>query len=187
MSIHHIALATSRMADTHAFYTEAMGFELVKAVVNPTPEGSGWAKHVFYETGDGRSDAPGMIAFWDLHGDFPPVDGAMSGAVGLPTWVNHLAFHAEDESHLDACRKRWLDLGLEVVEIDHGFCRSIYTNDPNGTAVEWCLDTRPLDEQDRREAAEVLAQAQPDLEDPPTDITFHAGDPDRQPDWSRPA
>ena len=35
---------------THRFYTEAMGFELVKTVVAPTPEG-GWAKHVFYDTG----------------------------------------------------------------------------------------------------------------------------------------
>ena len=113
MGYHHVALATARLQDTHAFYTEAMGFDLVKTVVNPTPEG-GWAKHVFYSTDDAGTGAPGMLAFWDLHGDYPRVDGAMSGAVGLPEWVNHLAFHAVDEAHFDACRKRWLDLGPEV-------------------------------------------------------------------------
>ena len=36
MGFHHVALATRDLAATHAFYTEAMGFELVKAVVAPT-------------------------------------------------------------------------------------------------------------------------------------------------------
>jgi catechol 2,3-dioxygenase-like lactoylglutathione lyase family enzyme len=43
MAFHHLALATNDMAATHRFYTEAMGFELVKAVVAPTPT-RGWAK-----------------------------------------------------------------------------------------------------------------------------------------------
>ena len=60
MAFHHVALATRDIDATHRFYTEVMGFTLVKAVVAPTPNG-GWARHVFYDTGDG------MIAFWDLH------------------------------------------------------------------------------------------------------------------------
>jgi catechol 2,3-dioxygenase-like lactoylglutathione lyase family enzyme len=50
MGFHHVALATTDLAATHAFYTEAMGFELVKAVVAPTDDPAGWAKHVFYDT-----------------------------------------------------------------------------------------------------------------------------------------
>ena len=93
MGFHHVALATPNIEATHRFYTEAMGFELVKAVLAPTPEG-GWAKHVFYETG-----GHGMIAFWDLHVDsLPPVNGAISRGLGLPEWVNHLAFDAPDEA-----------------------------------------------------------------------------------------
>ena len=53
MGYHHVALATAKLEATHRFYTEAMGFELVKTVVGPTPEG-GWAKHVFY-----RNPEPG--------------------------------------------------------------------------------------------------------------------------------
>jgi catechol 2,3-dioxygenase-like lactoylglutathione lyase family enzyme len=184
MGFHHVALATARLADTHEFYTRAMGFDLVKVVVNPTPEG-GWAKHVFYSTDDAGTGEAGMIAFWELHGDYPEVDGAMSRSVGLPDWVNHLAFHAVDEAHFEGCRKRWTDLGLDVIEVDHEFCRSIYTNDPNGTLVEWCLDTRPLDDADRARAAEALADPAPSFDPPPVDVIAHEGDPSRRPAWAR--
>jgi catechol 2,3-dioxygenase-like lactoylglutathione lyase family enzyme len=177
MGFHHVALATADLAATHAFYTEAMGFELAKAVVAGTPEG-GWAKHVFYDAGDGS-----LIAFWELHGDYPPVAAGLSRSVGLPDWVNHLAFRAHDDAHLDAARKRWSDLGLDVFEVDHGFCRSIYTNDTNGTLVEWCLDTRPLDETDRAEANAAILDPAPPLEDGPADAQFHPGDPARRPAW----
>ena len=67
-----------------------MGFELVKAVVAPTDGPGGWAKHVFYDTG-----GDGLIAFWDLHDDrFEGFDPRISEGLGLPTWVNHLAFDA---------------------------------------------------------------------------------------------
>jgi len=167
VGFHHVALATRDLEATHAFYTEAMGFELVKVVVAPTESGQGWAKHVFYETpGDG------MIAFWDLHDDtLPEFDGAMSTGIGLPAWVNHLAFHAEVDE-LEGRIERWTAHGLDVLEVDHGFCRSIYTLDPNGTMVEWCADTRVLDEEDRKAALAVLFDPNPELEDPPVPV-FH--------------
>lgn len=182
MGFHHLALATPKLDATHAFYTEAMGFELVKVVIGPTPEG-GWARHVFYDTG-----GDGLIAFWDLHVDaLPPVDGALSRSVGLPDWVNHVAFKAHDRAHLDACRKRWLDLGLDVFEVDHGFCVSIYTNDPNSTMVEWCLDSRPLDDNDRADAAKWLVVTDPPegWTDPKPSMEFHKGDHSLQPAWMK--
>ena len=59
MGFHHIALASRDLAATHRFYTEAMGFTLIKAVAAPTDKPDGWAKHLFYETGGN-----GLIAFW---------------------------------------------------------------------------------------------------------------------------
>ncbi len=176
MGYHHVALATPDLARTHRFYTEAMGFELAKIVVGPTPEG-GWAKHAFYDIGDGD-----LMAFWDLHGDYPEVDGALSGSVGLPDWVNHLAFRAVDEEHFEVAKKRWLGLGIDVFELDHGFCRSIYANDTNGTLVEWCLSTRELDDDDRRHAAAALIDPSPEWE-PGPDATIHEADPALRPDW----
>jgi catechol 2,3-dioxygenase-like lactoylglutathione lyase family enzyme len=167
MGFHHVALAARDMDATHRFYTEAMGFELVKAVVAPTEQAGGWAKHLFYDTG-GR----GLLAFWELHDDsIDEFDPAISTGLGLPPWVNHVAFDAPADE-LDDRRRRWLDSGFDVMELDHGFCRSIYTLDPNGILVEWCADTRPLDDSDRRAAAEMLAHPQPPLEAAPEPV-FH--------------
>lgn len=169
MGFHHVALATRDLEATHRFYTEAMGFELVKVVAAPIEGGQGWAKHLFYDTG-----GDGLIAFWDLHDEtLPAFDPAISTAVGLPPWVNHLAFHAEPEE-LEQRIERWTGLGIDVAEVDHGFCRSIYAMDPNGTMVEWCADTRPLNDDDRREALALVFDPAPPLEVPPVP-TFHRG------------
>ena len=163
MAYHHVALATRDLAATHHFYTEAMGFTLVKAVVAPTDGPGGWAKHVFYETG-----GDGLLAFWDLHDErFEGFDPRISEGLGLPSWVNHLAFDAAGLADLEARREHWLDLGIDVVEVDHGFCVSIYATDPNGILVEWCTDTRPLTASDREAALAALEATAPELEAPP--------------------
>ena len=170
MAYHHVALATRDLAATHRFYTEAMGFTLVKSVVAPTDGPGGWAKHMFYDTG-----GDGLIAFWDLHDErYTSFDPRISEGLGLPTWVNHIAFDAADEPTLEARREHWLDMGYDVVEIDHGFCRSIYTNDPNGILVEWCTDTGGLTDADRAAALLALDAEAPELE-PPPEPQFHLG------------
>ena len=169
MGFHHVALASTDLEATHAFYTEAMGFELTKAVVAPTDHPRGWAKHIFYDTG-----GHGLIAFWELHDERVPTqfDAGMSSGLGLPVWVNHIAFEADDLDDLHRRMERWLDAGNDVMEIDHGFCVSVYTTDPDGTMVEWCTDTRSYTEADRRAALEALRDPTPDLEDAKTP-TFH--------------
>src|SRR5205823_239194 len=78
-----------------------------------------------------------------------------------PEWVNHLAFAAADLDDLEARKLRLLDGGNDVVEIDHGWCSSIYANDPNGIVIEFCTTTRALTEADRQEAQRLLADPQP--------------------------
>ena len=164
MAFHHVAIATRRLEKTHAFYTEVMGFRLAKVVAAPAPEG-GWAKHVFYETGDGQ-----MIAFWELH-DVPgvaekyPTD--LNRSLGLPAWVNHIAFDAPTLEQLEAISDRWRAHGITVAWVDHGWCQSIYTTDPNGVLVEFCCSTRVLDAGDAEEAARLFADPQPEFEEPP--------------------
>ena len=173
MAFNHVAFATRDLAATHAFYTEVMGFRLAKVVAAPTDTG-GWARHVFYDTGADGSEGKGLIAFWDLHdeaiGDSFPTD--LSKSFGLPAWVNHLAFDAATLDDLAAHTRRWQEHGLTVAEVDHGFCVSIYTVDPNGIMVEFCCDTRPLDEHDAAEAERLLLAESPPLEDPPP-VTIH--------------
>lgn len=161
MSFHHIAIATRDVDATHAFYTNVMGFDLVKVDAVPT-DGGGWARHLFYDT-----HGQGMIAFWDIHddenvpGEFTP---SISRGLGLPAWTNHLAFDAVDLDGLAEHKRRWLAAGHGVAEIDHGWCTSIYIEDPNGIMVEFCATTREFTAADRDEAARALrAGGQPEL------------------------
>lgn len=172
MAFHHVALATRDLRATHRFYSEAMGFELVKVVVAPTgsPQG-GWAKHVFYDTGGG-----GLFAVWELHDEAIGEDyaTAISTGLGLPEWVNHVAFDAPDLEALAACTRRWQEQGIDVVELDHGWCRSIYATDPSGILVEFCCSTRVLGEADRAEALRLLEDPAPAREEMPAVIVHEA-------------
>jgi len=168
MGFHHVAIATRDARATHDFYSRAMGFRLVKVEPIKTESG-GWAKHLFYDTGGG-----GMIAFWDLHDDTLPADfdPSISRGLGLPAWTNHLAWRADGLEDLAARRQRWLDCGIDVVEIDHAWCVSIYTRDPNGILVEWCTSTRPFTAEDERRALELLDDPSPELL-PSPEIVVH--------------
>ena len=164
MAFHHVALATRDLAATNAFYTDVMSFTLVKAVAADSNDTGSWAKHLFYDTGGN-----GLIAFWELHGDDIPDtwSPAISTGLGLPEWVNHIAFDAPDLGALEARKQHWLDAGQFVAEIDHGWCTSIYTTDPNGILVEFCTTTQSFTDADRADAARVLAEAEPAREAPP--------------------
>jgi len=178
MAFHHVAIATRDLDATHRFYTEAMGFELVKVEAGPAPEG-GWARHLFYDTGGGE-----CLAVWDVHDDpaFPPdFDPSISRGLGLPAWTNHLAFDAPDLAALDASQQRWLDHGHAVLRIDHGWCTSIYLDDPNGIAVEFCCTTRAFTDDDRREADNQRRTAQPTLHEPPIVEVIESGKPASMP------
>ena len=77
--------------------------------------------------------------------------------------MNHIAFGASDLDDIDARKDRWLAHGHDVVKIDHGWCTSIYADDPNGITVEFCTSTRELTVDDRVRANELLAAAKPPL------------------------
>lgn len=167
MAFHHIALATRDVKANHEFYTGPMGFRLEKVQVGRSGE-SGFAKHLFYDTGDGE-----MIAFWDFHDPDLPKDwsSAISTGAGLPVWANHIAFAASDLDDLARRRVRLLDHGVDVMEIDHGWCTSIYATDPNGILVEFCTSTRAFTDADREAAVGLLDDPSPALdESPPTRI-----------------
>jgi catechol 2,3-dioxygenase-like lactoylglutathione lyase family enzyme len=180
MGFHHVALATNNTEATHRFYTEVMGFELVKVVASETPNASqdpnaaGFSKHFFYSTAgtdpsQPESGDPGMIAFWEIHdpaiGDDFSVD--INKAAGLPWWVNHIAFDAPTRESLDGHRRRWQEHGHTVLEVDHEFCVSIYIRDPSGNMVEFCHTTRPFTD-------EELSTAEQTVRDPNPAMNGHA-------------
>ena len=170
MSYHHLALACSDIAKIHRFYEDLMGFELVTVEIGPVPTG-GWAKHFFYRM---ENDSC-FIAFWELH-EVPGVGGFetnLSKAAGLPDHINHVSFGVADMSELQQRRQRWLDAGLEVLEIDHNWCYSIYTKDPNDNLVEFCLTTGEFTQADRERALAALDRDDLPYSTPPAAVDRH--------------
>ena len=170
MGVNHIALAVKDIRATHRFYTEAMGFELVKVEVVPRPEG--FARHVFYSTGSAEDQ---LIAFWDFSGvpEMPEIQTDICRGLGLEPLTNHIAFQADDLDDLGRRKQRWLDHGFDVLEIDHGWVHSIYTEDPDGIAVEFALVTRPLGEADAKEAERLLFMDAPPLSSDVPKVSLH--------------
>ncbi|MEO5725340.1 MAG: VOC family protein [Ilumatobacteraceae bacterium] len=135
--LHHVAYACKDIEATHHFYEDLMGFQLVHTEVEKF-EGGGYFRHTFYDLGDGT-----CIAFFDVHGVGEKADwtGAISTGNGLPVWVNHIAFQA-DAARQEEVRVRMTADGIKpLMEIDHGWCQSLYYLDPNGIMVEFCRDT----------------------------------------------
>jgi catechol 2,3-dioxygenase-like lactoylglutathione lyase family enzyme len=172
MSYHHLALATRNIAAIHEFYEGVMGFELVKVEVAKVMAG-GWAKHFFYRM-DGDDSC--FIAFWEMH-DVPGGDDfetSLSKAAGLPDEMNHIAFAVKSAEELDARRTQWTAAGKSVVEVDHNWCRSIYTKDPNDNLVEFCLTTGTFTDADRARAVEALAETTANFTPPAASMKIHA-------------
>lgn len=163
MGFHHVAVATRDAEATHAFYTGPMGFRLVKVVAGRTD--GGFSKHLFYDTGGG-----GLFAVWELHDTTLPEDWktAISTGLGLPVWTNHIAFDAAGLADIESRKKRLLDHGVGVAEVDHGWCTSIYAQDPNGIMVEFCATTRAFTAEDAAEAERLRRDPDPPLEPLPT-------------------
>ena len=170
MGMSHIALAVKDIHETHRFYTEAMGFELVKVEV--VPREGGFARHVFYSTG---SAVDQLIAFWDLSAvpgqENPRTD--ICRDLGLERGTNHIAFQADDLADIERRKQRWLGFGRDVLEIDHGWIHSIYTEDPDGITVEFAVLTRPFTDGDAREALELLHAEKPEMVGPKPMIKLH--------------
>jgi catechol 2,3-dioxygenase-like lactoylglutathione lyase family enzyme len=170
MGVHHLAFVIKDVEATHRFYTEAMGFELLKVEV--VPYGDGVARHLFYSTGPKRDQ---LMAFFDL--SCVPNAGELktdiSRDLGYRAGINHLAFSAEDEADLIRRRDRWLAFGRDVLEIDHGWIHSIYTEDPDGIAVEFAVVTKEPTERDASEALELLRAERPAPSAPPVKVEWH--------------
>ncbi len=133
---HHIAFACRDLDRTVDFYDRVLGFPLVHTEVQGKPEG--FMRHIFFDLGDGS-----CLAFFNLNGVGEPEDYRtdISTGMGLPIWVNHIAFRA-DERRLEEVKATMAAENIEpVMEADHGWCHSVYYADPNGILVEFCLDT----------------------------------------------
>ena len=81
----------------------------------------------------------------------------ISTGLGLPLWVNHLAFKADPE-RIAEVKETMEKAGVPVeMDLDHDWCQSVYFKDPNGILIEFCKDT-PGIQPDRDKARKMIHQ-----------------------------
>ncbi len=155
--VNHLALVCRDMARTVDFYTNVLGFPLVKTIELPI----GMGQHFFFDIGNGDS----LAFFW-----FPeapdavpgisapaarPDTGDLTSAVGS---MNHVAFDV-DPDRIEEYRDRLMAAGVACSEVaNHDdsewtvaeemhpgvYVRSVYFQDPDGILLELAAWTRPL-------------------------------------------
>ena len=155
--VNHLALVCRDMARTVDFYTNVLGFPLVKTVELPI----GMGQHFFFDIGNGDS----LAFFW-----FPeapeavpgisapaarPDNGDLTSAVGS---MNHGAFDV-DPDRIEEYGDRLMAAGVACSEVaNHDdsewtvaeemhpgvYVRSVYFQDPDGILLELAAWTRPL-------------------------------------------
>ncbi len=151
----HIGLSTLDLDKTKEFYEKILGFKTVKFDLIEVEEG-GRIRHALMEAGRDQ-----LIAFMEAR-DVPGIpkeyDAGINRSLGLPSAFYHFAFEAGSEGALEHRRNELIDSGVKVTEIiDHGSGKSIYFKDPNGIQLEFCCNTRDLNEEDAKPEVRIKA------------------------------
>lgn len=152
--LHHLAFATKSSEATYDFYHNKLGMAL-KRTENHR-QGKGYFKHYFFDMGAGQ-----CMAFFELHGVGEKEDYRtdVSTSLGMPVWINHVAFDIENETNYQAMKTRLKQQQVELLgETDHGWCKSLYLLDPNRIMLEFTYTTveNALEEQGHDTAYDLL-------------------------------
>jgi len=131
--IHHLAFGTKSSKYTYEFYAEKLGMPLVRTENHRQKEG--FFRHYFFDMGREQ-----YLAFFEIHnvGENDEYRTDVSTGLGMPVWVNHVAFDVGSKENLDIIQKRCEDNGIGPMRtVDHGWCQSLYMVDPNMIMVEF--------------------------------------------------
>ncbi len=154
--LHHTAYVTKDQEATRAFYEDILGFPLL-ATWSETDELFG-AERVYCHTFFGLADGSALAFFQFAN----PDDQALFDPELAPSPFRHIALKVDAEGQAELHRRlteaAWKPEGTYVLE--HGYCRSLYTEDPNGMLIEFTADTDSAD----AIAAERMADAHETLQ-----------------------
>ncbi len=153
--LHHTAYLTKDLEATRAFYEDLVGLPLV-ATWSEQDELFGAVRvycHCFFGMPDGSALAFFQFANKSDQDEFdPPLPASPFRHIAL-----NVSTEAQDEIFGRLTKAGWKPEGTYVLE--HGYCRSLYTEDPNGMLLEFTADAPGAEKinADRREDAhEVL-------------------------------
>lgn len=157
LRLHHNAFVTRDQEATRRFYEDLIGMPLIAT----------WAEqadlfgkvrtycHTFYGMQDG-----GALAFFQFADED---DAQYFGPALAPSAFRHIALKV-DQPKQDAIRSRLTAAGYvppRMYFIDHGYCQSLYAEDPNGLILEFTVDVphvEKINAERRADAHAVLAR-----------------------------
>jgi len=134
--LHHTAYVTRDLEATRKFYEDLIGLPL-NATWCEVDELFGAQRvycHLFFGLGDG-----GALAFFKFA---KPEDEALFGPKMPETPFHHIALNVDKETQ-QGIEKRLIAAGYkepQMYVLEHGYCRSVYVQDPNGLILEFTLD-----------------------------------------------
>ncbi|MCB1742644.1 MAG: VOC family protein [Gammaproteobacteria bacterium] len=145
--LHHAAWVTRDQEATRHFYEDIIGLPLTATWAERNPRTGVEYCHTFFEIGDG-----GALAFFQYADqEDNPVELKSPG---------HIAFEC-DAGTQGGIKRRLEEAGYETRLTDHGYCLSLYVNDPNNLRLEFTVDHAGLEDvmqQRRDDAHETLAR-----------------------------
>ncbi|HEX6422043.1 MAG TPA: VOC family protein [Acidimicrobiales bacterium] len=140
--LHHNAFVTKDQEATRAFYEDLIGLPLM-ATWSEADELFGAERvycHTFFGLGDGSA-----LAFFQFAN---PEDQQLFDPELPPSPFRHIALKVsgelQQEIHDRLMAAGWKPDGTYVLE--HGYCRSLYTEDPNGLLLEFTADVPTAEE-----------------------------------------
>jgi glyoxylase I family protein len=134
--LHHTAYVTRDLEATRRFYEDVIGMPLV-ATWCESDELFGKTRtycHTFFGMADG-----GALAFFQFE---DPADQQEFGPKMPASPFHHIAL-AVDARTQAAIEHRIAAAGIKPPDtyvLEHGYCRSVYVNDPNGLILEFTRD-----------------------------------------------
>jgi catechol 2,3-dioxygenase-like lactoylglutathione lyase family enzyme len=152
--LHYNAYVVKDQQATRRFYEDIVGLPLV-ACWTEVEEMFGAVRsycHTFFGLGDGSG-----LAFFQFA---DPADHELFAPQARPTPFVHLALKT-DEANQTAILARLRAADWPHLQMDHGYCRSLYATDPHGLNLEFTVDhpdAAAIDGERRRLAAEDLAR-----------------------------
>jgi len=162
MGLHHLGFVTGNLEATIAFWRDLLGCPLVLSLHEAL------GPQYFFSLGPGQ-----MIGFFVRPGWTPPAYRKPGAAQAPYPSFDHLALAAPDLNHLHLLQDRLIQAEFPVSEvIDHGFCWSIYSYDPNHIPLEFACPQPGVD----------LAN-QPRLADPQAPALAQQGSQPQGPPW----
>ena len=134
--LHHTAFVVKDLERTRAFYEDLIGLPLA-ATWCEADELFGAVRvycHCFFELADGSA-----LAFFQFA---EKSDQELFGPSLVSSPFRHIALNV-DAATQAAVAERLKKAGIEAPEtyiLEHGYCRSLYANDPDGMIVELTCD-----------------------------------------------